>query len=152
MVVAALQWAQREQTLSLGTYPEIALAEARSRGTAVRKQVALVINPSATRQEAKVAERLAAERTYSAILGEWLPKTATARKWTADRTERVRRRFDVHFVPWLGRKDIATVTDDDILGCIGRMEGREPDRYRTSGAFGQRCAVSVCPIPEIREA
>jgi integrase len=118
------RWERREQTLSLGTYPEVALADARTRGAALRKQIANGINPSTERQGQKLAQRTAAERSYKAILEEWLPKTAVARKWTADHLERVRRRFEVHFIPWLGRKEISSVTDDDILGCIRRMEER----------------------------
>jgi integrase len=118
-------WAEREQTLSLGTYPDIALTDARARSAALRRQVANGINPSTERQEQKVARRTAATRTYQAIaIEEWLPKMALARKWTPEHTERVRRRFEVHFLPWLGKKDISEVTDDDVLGCLRRMEDR----------------------------
>jgi integrase len=114
----------REQTLSLGTYPEIALADARARSAALRKQVALGVDPSAERQEAKVAQLMAGNRTYRAILDEWLPWMAKNRRWTTEHTERVRRRFEVHFLPWLDKKDIAEVSDDDVLGCVRRIEAR----------------------------
>jgi len=117
-------FAQHERLLSLGVYPDISLADARTQGAALRKQIANGINPSAERQEKKLAQRTAAERTYNAVLAEWLAKTATARKWTADHLERVQRRFEVHFTPWLGRKDIADVTDDDFMACVRRMEER----------------------------
>lgn len=49
---------------------------------------------------------------------------AKARKWTADHKQRTTRRFEVHFFPWLGHKDIGDVSDDDILPCLRRMEDR----------------------------
>lgn len=118
-------WAGKEQLLSLGTYPEISLSSAREKSDAVRKQVANGVNPSADRQEQKVARLEAAGRTYKIVALEWIEKTAKARKWTADHALRTTRRFEVHFFPWLGHKDIAEVTDDDILGCLRRMEDRD---------------------------
>ncbi len=117
-------WAGKEQLLSLGTYPEVALATAREKGDQIRKQVANGVDPSAQRTEQKVERRSAAGRAFKAIALEWLEKTSTARKWTADHTERVRRRFETHFFPWLGHKDIREVTDDEILACIRRIEDR----------------------------
>lgn len=40
-----------------------------------------------------------------------------------DHIESTTRRFEVHFFPWLGHKPIASVTDDDVLACIRRIEG-----------------------------
>jgi len=119
------RWAGKEQLLSLGTYPEVSLAAARERSGEIRKQVANEIDPSASRQEEKAARRSAAETTYKAIFREWLAETGKARKWTADHIERVDRRFEVHFHPWLGPKPIADVTDDDVLACLRRMKDRD---------------------------
>jgi integrase len=75
-------------------------------------------------REQGVERRSAAGRAFKTIALEWLEKTSTARKWTADHTERVRCRFETHFFPWLGHKDIQEVTDDAILACIRRIEDR----------------------------
>jgi integrase len=118
-------WAGKEQTLSAGTYPEISLAKARERRDSIRSQVANKVNPSSERREEKLAQLTSGARTYRAIaLDEWLPKTAAARSWTAEHVERIRRRFEVHFVPWVGHKDISEVTEDDITGCLTRMTDR----------------------------
>jgi hypothetical protein len=49
---------------------------------------------------------------------------SNARKWTRDHTDGVRRRLDVHFFPWLARKSIAEVAEDEIITCVRRMEDR----------------------------
>lgn len=118
-------WGGKEQLLSLGTYPEVGLAAARERGEEVRKQVANGVDPSADRRQQKVARRSAGETTYRSVFLEWLEKTGKARKWTGDHVERVKRRFEVHFHPWLGPKPIAHVTDDDVMACLRRMEDRD---------------------------
>jgi integrase len=117
-------WAGKEQLISLGVYPEISLATAREKGDAVRRQVANGVNPSIHRQEQKVARHDAAERSFQAVALQWLERTGKAREWTADHMERSRRRLDLHIFPWVGRKHIAEVTDDDILACLRRMEDR----------------------------
>jgi integrase len=117
-------WNGKEQTLSVGTYPEISLAQAREKGAAIRKQVAVEVDPSIHREEQKLAKLSAAERTYKTIAAEWLTKTAQARAWTAEHTERISRRIEVHFRPWLGHKDVAAISVEDILACLRRMEDR----------------------------
>jgi hypothetical protein len=118
------RWAGKEQSLSLGTYPETSLAQARDKGGAVRSQAANGIDPSAERQQATVTRRESATHTYKAIALDWLQRTSNIRKWTSDHTERVRRRLDVHFFPWLARKFVGDVTEEDIITCVRRMEDR----------------------------
>jgi len=114
----------REQTLSLGTYPEVSLAQAREKGAQVRARAANGANPSAERQHQRKLLVEAGERTYKAIALEWLERTSRVREWTPDHTSRVRRRLQDHFFPWLSRKDIADVTEDDVIDCVRRMENR----------------------------
>jgi integrase len=115
----------REQLLSVGVYPTIGIAKARERGEQIRTQAANDINPSAARKDHKAAQRSASERTFKAITTEWLAKTGGARGWSADHRERVKRRFEVHFFPWLGSKDIATIDDEAILQCVHRVADAE---------------------------
>ena len=51
------RWAGKEQSLSLGTYPETSLAQARDKGGAVRSQAANGINPSVERLQVTVTRR-----------------------------------------------------------------------------------------------
>jgi integrase len=53
-----------------------------------------------------------------------LEKTAKARQWSVDHSQRTLRRLEVHFFPWIGPKPIADVTDDDVMACLRRMEDR----------------------------
>jgi Arm DNA-binding domain len=53
----------KEKMLSLGTYPAVSLAEARSRRNAARDQIAAGINPSDVRKDAKEA------RAHGQVIG-----------------------------------------------------------------------------------
>jgi integrase len=117
-------WNGKEQLLSVGTYPEISLSAARDRRDDVRALVKQGTNPSVARQEEKAAQRSASERSYEAVSLEWLAHTSKFRKWTADHVERVKRRQEVHFHPWLGRKPVAEVTDEQVLECIKRISDK----------------------------
>jgi integrase len=115
----------KEKVLSVGVYPDVSLALAREKGTAIRKQAGAAVDPSADRKDKKIARLNAAERTYKAVAAEWLKQTAKARAWTPEHTERIERRIAVHFTPWLGTKDVATITEDDVMSCLRRMEDAE---------------------------
>ncbi|MBL8271585.1 tyrosine-type recombinase/integrase [Steroidobacter sp.] len=117
------RWGGKEKLLSLGTYPDIGLAKARERGEEIRKQVANGIDPAIVRTDHKIAKAAASETTFKAITLEWIENMVKAKGLSADHIERTKRRFEVHFFPWLGHRPIAEVTDDDVLGCIRRMEG-----------------------------
>lgn len=118
------RYAGKEQLLSLGTYPEVSLSGAREKRDAIRKQLAAGIDPSGERREQKLAVAVAKENTFKAIAAEWMDKILTAKGLTADHIERTRRRFEVHFHPWLGHRSIASITEDDVMACIRRIEDR----------------------------
>jgi integrase len=117
-------WQGKEKELSLGVYPEVPLTLARERRDELRAMVKRSVNPSAHRQEQKAAQRNASERSYEAISLEWLEHTAKFRKWTEDHVERVKRRQEVHFHPWLGKKQVDQVTDDEVLACVLRISDK----------------------------
>lgn len=117
------RWGGKEKLLSLKVYPEVSLSTAREQGAEIRRLVANGIDPSTVRQEQKVATAAASETTFKAITLQWIDNMLKARGLSADHVERTKRRFEVHFFPWLQHRPIASVTDDDVLACIRRLEG-----------------------------
>ena len=63
----------KERLLSLGAYPEISLADARSRRGEVRKLLAHGIDPGTHRKAQKQAE-IAKTETFESLAGEWHTK------------------------------------------------------------------------------
>jgi integrase len=115
-------WGGKEQLLSLGSYPDVSLAQARDKGSTIRSLVANGVNPSAERQQQKVIRRKTADNTYKSAATQWWQLTSKGREWTQDHTDRVHRRLEVHFFPYVGRQPIAEITDEDILECLRRIQ------------------------------
>ncbi|MGL4858981.1 MAG: integrase arm-type DNA-binding domain-containing protein [Enterobacteriaceae bacterium] len=64
-------WQGQQKKLSLGTYPEIGLKEARDRRNEVRKLLAYGINPREHRQKAQQAAFVAEQHTFAAVFARW---------------------------------------------------------------------------------
>jgi hypothetical protein len=64
----------KEKLLSLGTYPETSLADAREKHAAARKQLQAGIDPGTHRKATKAAGEERAANSFSVIAEEWLAK------------------------------------------------------------------------------
>lgn len=108
----------KEQQLSLGTYPEISLKVAREGREALRRLVALGIDPSTKRRVEKVAQA----DTLEAIGREWYEKFKPT--WAQSHSDKIIQRLERDVFPWLGRRPIAEILAPEILSVLRRIEGR----------------------------
>ncbi|RTL30693.1 MAG: DUF4102 domain-containing protein [Burkholderiales bacterium] len=113
----------KEKLVSLGTYPEIGLKEARERRDKARQDLAQGIDPSAKRKAEKTSRAAAATNSFEAVAREWhltihTPKVSTAH---ASRTL-VRLEQDVF--PWLGALPVPNITPPQLLETMRRIEAR----------------------------
>ena len=65
-------WMKEPKRMSLGTYPEVSLREARALRDEARALVAKDINPRLHRKQKHAAVKLAGENTFEAIYKKWL--------------------------------------------------------------------------------
>jgi integrase len=127
--------ASKEGMLSLGTYPETSLRDARVRRDEARKLIAAGTDPSEHRKSEKVvatqkadAARLAAiglpgPGTFEYVARDWLT-TIHEHKVSAGHAERTRIRLEQDAFPWLGRRPIAEIEAPELLACLRRVEAR----------------------------
>ncbi|WP_036267863.1 tyrosine-type recombinase/integrase [Methylocaldum szegediense] len=131
----------KEKRISLGTYPETSLKEAREKRDHARKLVAQGIDPSAERKATKTAE----SETFEAIYREWLEKFSP--RWAPSHKENIVRRIEKDILPWLGARPIAELKAADLLTALRRIEARGAleSAHRTKQACGQvfRYAVAT---------
>lgn len=125
----------RRKTLSLGTYPEVGLALARTQAAAMRKLTAAGTDPSQARKaqkesSEKVAQAkrqeemgLPAEGSFKAVALEWL-ETVHAHKVSAGHANTTCTRFERDVFPWLGALPVAEVKAPILLECLRRVESR----------------------------
>lgn len=110
----------KEKRLSLGTYPDTSLAEARERHAEARKQVAAGIDPSTHRQAEKAAGCERAANSFEVVAREWLGKQSWVEKYKV----KIAAWMDNDVFPWLGKRPIADLTAPDFLKVARRVEER----------------------------
>ncbi len=144
----------RENRLSLGTYPDVSLADARARRDAARKLIAAGIDPSAarkadkaTRQKQREVQALAdaglpGPGTFEHVGREWLT-TVHEVKCSPGHAERTRIRLEQDVFPWLGRRPISDIEAPDLLECLRRVEARGAieTAHRVKDACGQALPI-----------
>ncbi len=130
--------------LSLGTYPEISLQQAREQRDSIRKQIAGGINPSENRKAVKSSKANSAANSFEVIAREWGQKKVDT--WD-DKNNRSKRMLERNIFPWLGSKPITDILPKNILDCLRRVEDRGTieTAHRTLQICGQvfRYAVAT---------
>jgi len=114
--------AKKEKLLSLGTYPEITLAEAREKRDEARKLLRDGIDPSAHRKALRASHATAGLNTLKAIAEEWLAKFEGT--WAPSHTRGVKGRLQNDAYPWIGSRPIAEITPPEVLAVLRRIEAR----------------------------
>jgi integrase len=134
----------KEKLLSLGTYPETSLAQAREKRDEARKQIAAGIDPGENRKAVKAAKAESAANSFEVIAREWGLKKVD--NWE-EKNHRSKRMLERNVFPWLGGKPIAEILPKDILACLRRVEdnGTIETAHRTLQICGQvfRYAVAT---------
>jgi integrase len=129
------RFAGKRKTLALGTYPDVALKEARERRSDARKLLANDRDPSQERRDEKLRKQTAAANSFEAIGREWLarqrvaPATAIKNQWL----------LDTLAFPYIGRRPIAEIGAPELLAMLRRMEsqGKLETAQRLKNKVGQ---------------
>ena len=113
---------QKEKMLSLGTFPDVSLKEARERREEARKLVSAGVDPGVNRKAKKAAKIESAANSFEVIAREWLDKKSSG--WAASHTDKIIRRLERDVFPWLGKQPIAEITAPELLKVLRRIEDR----------------------------
>lgn len=151
-------FAGKTKTISLGTYPDIGLKEARDRREEARKLVAHNIDPSEHRKEQKRSARAAAT-TFDDMLAEWLDIESS--KLAAGTVQKIRASMEIHVLPKIGAIPIADIKIEVLLAMLraieakGALEMARRVRAWTSRVFRYSIVVGKCerdPTADLRGA
>ena len=127
----------KEKRISLGVYPEVGLADARTERDICRKQLAQGIDPGVARKAQKSARVGNAANSFEVVAREWLKKFIDPK--AESHKKRVYARFENDVFPYLGSRPIAEITPLELLGVIKKIENRGAGdtAHRTLGSCGQ---------------
>lgn len=111
----------KRNTLSLGTYPDIGLAEARVRHVEARKLLASGVDPGEQRKAQKAATAEHVANTFGAVADELLTMRA---KHLHPRTAARERRFVEQDLAGIRNSPIADITAPALLAVLRKVEAR----------------------------
>lgn len=126
--------AGKEKRISLGTYPETGLRDAREKADSARELLAMGQDPSDQRKAEKarnVVEDAAAaraeaglppEESFEHVAREWFDTRKD--EWAPSYGEKILRRLEVDVFPWVGSEPISSITPPQLLTVLRRIEAR----------------------------
>ena len=116
------RFAGKEKLAALGVYPEVSLADARSRRDELRRLLASGVDPSSHRRAKKAAQVNAAANSFEVIAAEWFEKKSPG--WVPKHSTKIIERLRRDVYPFLGSRPIAEITAPDVLAVLRLIEER----------------------------
>ena len=147
-------WAGKQKRMSLGTYPEVTLREARSLRDEARALLAKGTNPRVHRKQKRTAVRLADENTFEAVYRKWLKHRGLSLKEGRQTTLSILPRiFDKDVLPTLGKRSVYEIKRPDLLEVIAKIEKRRAlsvaEKVRTW--FNQLFRYALVIVPGLEQ-
>ncbi len=106
----------KEKRLALGVYPDVSLADARTKRDNARKELAAGTDPGQARKEAKRKTSAATENSFEAVAREWHKKQA--RTWSTGHASKVTEQMEHHLFPVIGPLPLEAVTARTLLDLL----------------------------------
>jgi integrase len=127
----------KEKRLSLGTYPDVGLKDARNRRDDARKLLASGVDPGANRKALKASRVDRVANTFEVLAREWYEKHLSG--WAPSYSTLLLRLFERDIFPWIGSRPIAEIAAPELLAVLRRIESRQAleTAHRARGNCGQ---------------
>lgn len=113
--------------MSLGSYPQIGLKEARTRRDEARALVAQgIINPYEHRKQQRLAVHSAREHTFEAVFNQWVEfRRLSLKEGRQSTLSQILRIFNKDILPSLGGRSVYDINRHDLLDLLSRIEQRK---------------------------
>lgn len=148
----------RRKTLSMGTYPDTGLKDARDKRDEARKQLASGVDPGAQRKAVKAAGVDREANSFEVVAREWLE--LKQREWTPGQYAKELDRLENHAFKWIGHLPVAEIGVAEIRPLLahvvkrGHIEQAHRLRHQLSRVFRFAVATeraSRDPAADLRE-
>lgn len=116
------RFAGKEKLLSLGTYPDVSLVQARTARDEARRLLSQGDDPAVAKQVRKRARAQAAANSFEAVTREWLANVEP--KWATVTHGDTRKRFEKYVFPDIGHRPIADIDAPELLSVLRKLEAR----------------------------
>ena len=119
-------WVGVQKRMSLGSYPQISLKEARARRDEARALVAQGINSYEHRKEQRRAVHFATEHTFEAVFNQWVEfRRLSLKEGRQSTLSQILRIFNKDVLPILSVRSIYDISRHDLLDLLSRVEKRK---------------------------
>ena len=109
----------REKLLALGAFPEVSLADARTRRDEERTRLSSGIDPSAQRKAVRADRVAAVANSFQSVADEWLEKHRSEVK--PSHSSKNARRLELYVFPLIGSTPIRDIQPPEVLGALRRI-------------------------------
>lgn len=147
----------KRNTLSLGTYPDTGLADARRRHAEARKLLAAGIDPGEQRKAARAAGAERVANSFEVVAREWLGRQG----WVEGYRVKVEAWMANDVYPYIGGRPVAELAAPEFLSVVRRVEerGAIESAHRILQNCGQVMRYAIAtgratsnPVPDLRGA
>lgn len=116
--------AGRQTKLSLGPYPAVSLATARTKAREEAAKRANGIDPMEARRVEDERRRVARLNTFELMARTWHGQVQKDHQWSAGYAQKVIRHLELHVFPWLGSRTMASIAPIELVRCLHRIKER----------------------------
>lgn len=116
------RFAGKAKLMSLGTYPNIALADARTARDEAKKLIAGGIDPAEVRKAKKREIESRFGNTFEGIAREWYEKRFD--RWSPSYAEEMIETFEKDVFPYIGSRPIAEIKPMELLAVLSVLNDR----------------------------
>jgi len=132
----AYRWGGKQQTMALGVFPDVSLADARAKRDSVRKVLADGKNPVSVAREEEFAAKLAEQITFKVVAEEWFSKCE--REGRAEITLQKQRWLLDFAYPKLGGRPINRISAHEVYEVLRVVEAK--GHYETARRLRGTCS------------
>jgi len=137
----------KQRCLSLGSFPDVGLADARSALKEAKANVKQLIDPKLKRQAQKQLAKYQHAQNFKAIALEW--HELNKESWTSRHAAYVLRRLELHTFEEIGNYPVVQLTPALMMACLQKVEKSGPEMARRvmsmcSRIFQYGIATSRC--------
>jgi integrase len=112
----------KENRISLGSYPEVSLKEARDKRDSAKKKLTEGVDLAHHKKKEKQLIVLNAAKTFELVAREW--HEHSKERWTPTYANDLLHRLEMDIFPEIGRRPIRDITPAEILSVIRKIEDR----------------------------
>ncbi len=118
----------KEKRVSLGSYPQVTLVDARKRSTSIKEQIACGTDPELVKLAKLQNDGYVDSPVFTTVATEWYDRNAAT--WDARYAKTVMHRLEKYVFDDLGKYPIKLLKPLMVLACLRKIDGTAPDMAR----------------------